>query len=754
MIKLWATSPKVGPIVLANLLFMPWHPSIFAQGSAPPVQDNGIEVLSPKQYPYRHLEKMIDDLDGQLAQARLVDAAKLAQQVGALQGSSRRTRQLSATVTQSPLPGVETNLEAGEDGELVPKTASVNEGAVTPTPPALETLSSGGVPLPNFGFAGSDVLAEQVQLQYQVYNLRLLQRRAISDRFFDDGTHQGSKVLALVGFTVELEPRRQHRRSAAVVEITIAAPSGKTAPSLVALMPEERTYNSVAHSSKSNAFGGAALAGVFSLGFSGEWQSEKLYLFQDNDTLAFSRARDASRSSELAFGWQFRPVLGRGTVDPGRRHLFAILALDQLESSVMEQTFPFKVSARSYWLKYSSKHRVARGAPRDPRSSAKPWDLEIRNAFLLHKGWSPDVASVAVSSVDRDSLLVKVRGSNFQPAPTVQIGNRTLTSKRELVHRSDGSFQFVAPAKELLEKQVLVTGSEYGFSTPLEQSLDSAADTGLRVESFGFGPTRQGNIRNLVINLASRDDKKPPNLHGRSVFTIFSGEVYELPAERWAAHKTRCDLLVGTIPVPTSHVKIDSEILVKIPFLGDRYVSSSKFHMPVGISAVELLDGGDPMVWGLVGWGFSDDVLKEARVYAGDEYKLGSGLTLDSPHLLRLKAPRDKLSKQKKLLALLPGYLEPITLRAPGVPHEKKAPTLTGPPPTAAQNSSGSVTFKGTDLKSISKVTFEGDRLQTELTKAGLRVFLTRAVSKHKGSVELLGFWDDAKFVVLELTIN
>ena len=373
----WTNDHLKGRFLMLGILFLTWWHAGLALGETAGSRDNGATVTRPKQYPYRHLEKMIADLDAQLAQIRAIQAEKITQQIDALQGSSSRSRAFSVTAEQLPVPGVTTNLEAGEDGELVPKTATVTEPAVTPAAPALGALSAGGLPSPTFGLAASDLLAKQVQLQNEVYSLRLLQQRSISDRFLDDGRRQGSGA----------PPNKP-------MKLTIRPQDGDTKrPSLVALLPEEKTYNAVAHSSKSGDFGGAALAGVFSLGFASKWKSENLYLYQDSDTLAFERPADSPDSPELRFGWQFRPVLGRKFVDPGRRHLFAVLALDELEQTDDEDErerrderdnqgsgiFPYEVTARSHWVGYSSKHRVTRGQSESHWSSGEePWTSRAR----------------------------------------------------------------------------------------------------------------------------------------------------------------------------------------------------------------------------------------------------------------------------------------------------------------------------------------------------------------------------------------
>jgi hypothetical protein len=728
--------------------------------------DNGITVGEPKQYPYRHLERMIADLDSQLAQIRAIDATTIAQQIGALQGSTKRSSQLGLKAEELPIPGVTTTLEADESGQLKPKTATLTEAAVTPTAPTLDALSGGRLASPNFGFAASDILSEQIRLQYQVYNLRLLQQRSISDRFFDDGTNQGSRVLALIGVSVSIVPRREHRNFAAVVELSIQSKdASKKSPSLVALMPEKKTYNSVAHSEKSNAFGGAALAGVFSLGFSGKWKSEKLYLYQDSDTLAFRKPPKPRESTEqnnpevLEFGWQFRPVLGRTSVEPGIRHLFAVVALDELDE-VGSKSFAFDVTANTYWKKYSSKRRVAHGKPKR-HSPGTPWLFNINNSARLHGGLTPVVKTVEVSSVDDDNLLVKVTGENFHPEPSVHIGKRTLERGTDITHRSDGSLEFVAPKKELLENDVRVVGAEYGFSAPLVAPLESD-DTGIAVHHFSFGPVRKGNLRDMTVYLTAANGACIPALHSRNVYVTFSDKIYEISPERWNADPkyTRC--LSATVEVPIAHVKADSELAAQIPFLGHKYRGSSIFYQPTGVSQIELLESGDhkQMVWGIVGWGLASrekdkplTIIKDIVVYAGDKYDATNGLSPVSEHLLTLTATKKTLSKQKKVLVFLPGYLEPISLLAPNVPAENKTPVITNQPESNV-NSSRSVLFEGEGLTQIKKVTFEGTPLETLQTEHGLQVHVTRAVTEHKGSVELLGYVDENSFVVLKLVVK
>src|SRR5260370_17051097 len=69
--------------------------------------------------------------------------------------------------------------------------------------------------------------------------------------------------------------------------------------------------------------------------------------------------------NKIVFGWVFRPVLGRRSVSPGLRQLFAIVAVSAADGCVADSTPPadpkalqqcpgpkLDASVRTYWKKY------------------------------------------------------------------------------------------------------------------------------------------------------------------------------------------------------------------------------------------------------------------------------------------------------------------------------------------------------------------------------------------------------------------
>ena len=278
----------------------------------------------------------------------MIEQDPLRKALGQLQGSQITDVARSLSVLAGGAPGVTTTREATRQDDLERKLTAgkstedeVEKESVealidrkvseklglkqetttserTPSLPALPELVGAPGSLPAFGQNAADLLSDQVNLTYQILNLRMLLERSLSDRLLEGGD---ARLQAVLGFNVSIDPPRDAENSAAVVEVTIKAVD-KEPVSLVSLMPQEKTYNAVAMHTRSNAFGGSAVAGMFTVGYSERRRGQVFYLYRDNDTLSFERM--ITKEKATTFGWQFRPVLGRKSVSPGLRQMFAI----------------------------------------------------------------------------------------------------------------------------------------------------------------------------------------------------------------------------------------------------------------------------------------------------------------------------------------------------------------------------------------------------------------------------------------------
>ena len=92
----------------------------------------------------------------------------------------------------------------------------------------------------------------------------------------------------MVSFNISIDPPANARDAAAYVEITLTTSQGPV--SLVASMPQEKTYNATSLSSSSNAFSGSAVAKIISVSYNQRKRSQIFFLYRDSDTLALERS--------------------------------------------------------------------------------------------------------------------------------------------------------------------------------------------------------------------------------------------------------------------------------------------------------------------------------------------------------------------------------------------------------------------------------------------------------------------------------
>jgi hypothetical protein len=752
-------------------------------------KENGIYVGRPKLFDNRDLEIMLDDLQRQLRGLSALDGDKVRAAIDNLQGYQARSQRFGLEVKPLALPGV-TDTEEAKDGALAPKTRTSTTSEQKPVPPDLGAAPSLTLPVSNFGSSSQDLLTRQIDLQYQIDNVQMLLQRSVSDRFYDGGPadakgeRAGARLMVVVGFQISLTPEIEQRGMAAQVEIAIEPGIGKRRPSLVALMPQQKTYNSASLSKKSNAFGAVAPVSAFTVGASANSSGETFYLYQDTDTYAFESPVDTSAPNKLRFGWQFRPVLGRPAVEPGVRQLFAVIALDEKDgpedhTGASGVNVPLKVTATTNWQRYKSKKRLPYGDYIMAHEEYRAEDFPVPYTWHLQKNLAPKITVAQMESIGEGKALVKIEGENFSRDTSVSIGDKILSpGSSAFVIRSNSQLQFVAPVADLLRSETTLTGGRYGFPALLKEAgADSRA--GFQVKQFGPCWKRKGDYVELYVVLKPRQaDGAKPDLMGRSVFIDFAGEIYEVAVSRWKElpnqpcsitpedqPKIKAGEIWASIEVPYKNLETDSKLTAVIPFLGENYWSSAWSHPAVGVTKIVLLEVGasdaSPMIWGLVGYGL-DLAEPFIQVYADKKYTYDQGLSrpkadVKSPHLLYLSGTKKELSSVKEVTVFAPGYFEPKVFKAPTTnlpPPVKEEPKITNTP-TVAKFSSAGVVFQGKSLKAIQKIEFEGSPLK-HLAKSDeeLTVFLTRAVTKETGPVSLLGYVDDTAFVTLNLTVQ
>lgn len=530
---------------------------------------NGISVGRPKVFDNRSLTIMLQQLSESLRSMQVIDSKTVSMALGNFQGSKVTDNSFSVSATGPGTPGVtDANTVGTAPGQITTKTTdatgastsvtkndptatsvttsdvlTTTRAAQTPTAPTLAAPTTDlGVAVP-FGQNAGDLLSDQVNLTYQIFNLRMISERSLSDRLWNGNPRR----QAVLGFNISLDPPSYAKDSAAVVEISIFCPkSNKGDVSLVAMMPQEKTYNAAALSSSSKAFAGSAMAGPVTIGAAGRRSQKTMFLYRDNDTIAYEDMMRAEQASELEFGWVFRPVLGRRSVSPGMRQMFAVIALpndncpveDPATSSVSTVSHQgnsnqkavcnsgdtkLTVKIRTYWKKYDRGTLTTASASQimglsrfqnffgvSPKLTPQYLDFATYSNVDVSSPWVTDdnlkatIKDVTWSSTGGNSVVVSLTGQNFFTGTTVIMGGQTYReSSGNLLIKSDGIMDILTDTTALANSDGVVIG-RYGRSARI-----SAEGTARRnpvpppglIKDVTMGPNLSGDHK-LTVHLS------------------------------------------------------------------------------------------------------------------------------------------------------------------------------------------------------------------------------------------------------------
>jgi hypothetical protein len=315
-----------------------------------------------------------------------------------------------------------------------------------------------------------------------------------------------------------------------VVEITLELPPGAAGPdglSLVSLMPQEKTYNASALSTKSNSFGGAAVAKLIQVGYNQRRRGQTFYLYRDADTISYQRM--LPDSNKIVFGWMFRPVLGRKSISPGMRQLFAIASLPAADipnnvAAGAPQILSSKV--RTYWKKYDRGTMTSFDENDASRKSkfiygisfnlAKPeifssryvnettyTNVEVKSTEDYQNSLKPKIDKVWWVPVGPRSILLSINGNNFFNGTQVTIGDRIYTNQAEgLTIKSNQAMDLTLSLDALTTSTAAVIG-RYGPAIPLNMAA-VAGPVGISIPAgVSLGPNLSG-VRTLEIPIFSQ----------------------------------------------------------------------------------------------------------------------------------------------------------------------------------------------------------------------------------------------------------
>jgi hypothetical protein len=593
--------------------------------------DNGIGVSDPKVFDNRSLMIMLDQLNRNLNALQPVDPAKLASALGLIQGTRQNELNRSFEATTLPIPGVTTTRsQIPQTREFTTTSEVTTQAGVTPSIPELPGSLSNPAYNPPYGISAQDLLSEQINLTYQIYNLRMLLERSLTDRLIETtDSQQSPRLQTVLGFQISLDPPKSAKGEAAFVEVNVEPLNASDKPvSLVALMPQEKTYNATALSTKSNAFSGAAVVKVVSVGYSERRRGQTFYLYQDTDTLTFQRMKnsnknqrsvtlegkikkpskgtgkernivltgivtqsdtnkavsltgniDSSHKIQLTgfiatnnkislvgavnnnntnttetvnisnavlqadgtikltgkidslgdfdltglinsqpeinedienrdnvsptFGWQFRPVLGRPSVTPGTKQMFAVISVPSDDKYLNETKFDVRVRVKTYWRKYKKDSFTTIPENLNERTYIFNKTI-IPTTTAAQKALQPSLKSAKWYATDDKNAVVLINGSNFFSGTSVVVGNKIFDNPSNgLEIKSDQSMQLRIPIADLVSGNVIING-RYGGSIALQ--LDSPSEiTAVELTKKLWGLNKPDDLIILKNRLSSLD---------------------------------------------------------------------------------------------------------------------------------------------------------------------------------------------------------------------------------------------------------
>jgi hypothetical protein len=552
------------------LMFLVLAPRALAQG-------NGITVGQPKIYDNQSLTIMLDELNQRLVQANAVDPAALAKALGLVQGSQEQDVTRSLNVTASPTPSVPSS--------------------------AIPELLAAPSYKPSYGENPVDLLSDQVDLTYQIFNLRMILERSLTDRYKDGSPRR----QAVISFNITLDPPAKARDAAAYVEITLTPDKADQGPlSLVAAMPQEKTYNATSLSSSSTAFGGAAVAKIVSVSYNQRKRSQTFFLYRDCDTLAIERP---AAGNSVTFGWVFRPVLGRKSVSPGMRQLFAVIALpetdvpdDETREKPPGGSSPsFAVHASTYWLPYDKNTSTT---ARRPIKSLTPGAVDLPSLQVLptktvEDSLKPRIDGVQVFPTTNGNTVLQMSGINFYSGTSVTIGDKTFGSSQDGLFIKSSQTMLLTANSDLLSRSLsAVVNGRYGPAVPL---YPNASSRGIVIAQSNLNPDGP-SYSTVELIIGDSDPTKDLHLSDIAGFPLplltLNGAQVPYTAtltptrDKILDPKVDHDYIVATVTVPNSLLHpSDNRAGVIFPLLGQNWAAEDLIHDSDEVQVTKMTSG-------------------------------------------------------------------------------------------------------------------------------------------------------------------
>lgn len=690
---------------------------------------NGITIGRVKAFDNRSLALRIERLSAGLSALKIVNQ-NVTDHLATLQGqtSSESTQSLKLEVRKGATAGGATAVSAKAG-------APVAAAAPPPTP--------GADAKPAIGLAAGDVLNDQLDLASQIVNLQLLYERSLTDRLIGGR----SRLQTVLGFQISITPPAGYENCTAICEIAVRMTGNDLPVSLVALIPQEKTYNAQSISSSAHSIEGSAVAEVVNLGFTSKGESRQLFVHRDSDTIAFERDPESlpllfEKPGAVVFGWEFRPVLGRTTVSAGTRQMLAVVAVPVAENNDPSEV-ELEIASRSYWRRYDRKRQTSRPfwgplpwrVDRSNTSKCSREKLTVPNIAKIQHALAPKIRDIRWVNAGPDNATVIVKGSNFFSGTQVAMGGKVHAEDGTLTLKSDQALEFSTSLAALATGGAVLSG-RFGSSVPLVVPADRLPAKILNIQSATIHPIRYAKTFQISIDVKAPDwGGEPQDIDLAKLtnlpepllliddvpvpmpYSYFSaeepvgtpvaakkseGEAAEPPAGAPPPKTTRTYVQV-TAMAPASMIAGHSSISFRIPFCGVEFESSTPFS--AADPSIDFLGvSGDNSVFRFANpVAFAEPVSAELdQIYRSSP---GSALSRTGAGDYRFVVPTEVVSRFVNVV--LRAGKTAFSLRIPREddPARKAVIDADSQAPQLAQNGLGPVVWTGANLNLVTVVT-------------------------------------------------
>jgi len=711
---------------------------------------NGLTVGEPKIFEERSLRLMLQAAEQRLATLGPIDQSALSR-LGSIQGGRENFSDLNLSATTLPTPQVQTERTVTDSAtpSTVDKTSST-QSAITPQVPGSSTFPANFGPSlnlqPTFGLSARDILSEQLALTFQIANLRLALERAVSDRYIDAVTQQGTNISLprqpiLLGFQVSIDSPSRYRGSVAEVQVTLKFPEDRLV-SLLTLLPTKDTYNVAAITRSSQSIGAGAIVNVFQVGVGIRRGRGTYYLVQDADSIGLQFPNEDTKA--LAFGWQFRPVLGHKAVDSGLRQVYALVTLPQDPSGLKDLTITGKVETR--WREWNAPRQTS-GRILRSCSKQQPISLSPMTFADLDQKLRPKITKADWVDLGSDKALVVVEGQNFFSDTQVAVGDSLLDRSAGLQIPEEGRLIFTTSLKGLASSREASLLGRYAGRVPLVVPGLSFGQAQVQFNDLLFTDPETARITLTASGFGKLLGRRPIVLIGD---TVFGGRERPLTIIRGGDGS----ISGFELDAPISLVRLAQRFVVRDLFGGDELFAEFRPVLTGDFTAtkvVTLAKRKQGPLLGIVGTNFDKSMTVEV---AGQEVAIQ--LVGDPPtSLITFEPANDLIAGVDNIIVRRKGSPIPPVLLALNPKPEVKKPKL--PESTQiAQGLSQPKKFIGTDFDSITKIIFEQEELTFKVVDKGaaLEIVLTTHVTGTPGPKALEVHLVDGSVVFLPLEVT